>query len=270
VNRALVRALPALAAAVCLVVVALAVTNSAASRAATATERLPDLEQEVPTGLEITRHARRPHWRLGFRSAVRNVGDGPLIISGRRPVPAVETMVADQVIEREGATAELASGAGRLRYVRARDHRHWHLLGFDRYELRRPGGQTVVTDRKSGFCLGDRYAVTGLELPGRAPRPVHRSRCGLDHPGLLGIREGISVGYGDDYAANLEGQWLPLDHLRTGRYLLVHRVNSDRRLRERSQENNAAAVLFRLRWRQGAPQATILARCPAGQVRCAM
>jgi hypothetical protein len=261
-NRALARALPALVAGVCLAVVALAVTKSAASRAATATERLPDLEQEVPTGLEITQHARGPHWRLGFRSAVRNVGDGPLIISGRRPVPGVETMVADQVIEREGAPAEVARGAGRLRYVRARDHRHWHLLGFDRYELRRPGGHTVVTHRKSGFCLGDRYAVTGRELPARAPKPVYRSRCGLDHPELLGIREGISVGYGDDYVANLEGQWLPLDHLRAGRYLLVHRANADGRLRERSRDNNAATVLFRLRWRHRAPQATILAASP--------
>jgi hypothetical protein len=257
-NRALVRALPALIAGACLAAGALAVTNSAASRAATATERLPDLEQEVPTGLEITRHARAPHWRLGFRSAVRNVGDGPLIISGRRPAPGVEKMVADQVIERDGAPAEVARGAGRLRYVRARDHRHWHLLGFDRYELRRPGGRTVVADRKSGFCLGDRYAVTGRELPARAPKPVYRSRCGLDHPELLGIREGISVGYGDDYVANLEGQWLPLDHLRPGRYLLVHRANADGRLRERSQDNNAATVLFRLRWRHKAPQATIL------------
>jgi hypothetical protein len=267
-NRALLRTLPALAAAVCLAAVALVISNSAASRAATATERLPDLEQEVPTGLEITQHARAPHWRLGFRSAVRNVGDGPLIISGRRPVPGVEKMVADQVIEQDGAPAELVRGAGRLRYVRARDHRHWHLLGFDRYELRRAGGRTVVRDRKSGFCLGDRYAVTARELPARAPEKVYRSRCGLDHPELLGIREGISVGYGDDYVANLEGQWLPLDGLRAGRYRLVHRTNADGRLRERTRDNNAASVLFRLRWRHNAPQAKTLSTCPAGTTTC--
>jgi hypothetical protein len=268
-NRALLRTLPALVAAVLLAVVALAVSNSAASRAATATELLPDLEQEIPTELVITRAARAPHWRLGFRSAVRNVGDGPLIISGRRPVPGAETMVADQVIERDGAPAAVAGGAGRLRYVRSPDHRHWHLLGFDRYELRRPGGRAVVTDRKSGFCLGDRYQVTGRELAARAPEPVYRSRCGLDHPELMGIREGISVGYGDDYVANLEGQWLPLDHLRAGRYLLVHRANADGRLRERTRANNTASVLFKLRWRHHAPQATILRACPSA-VRCAM
>ena len=268
-DRALLRTLPALAAGVLLAVAALAVSHSASSRAAAATERLPDLEQEVPSGLEITRHARAPHWRLGFRSAVRNVGDGPLTISGHRPKPGVEKMVADQVIELDGAPAAVVSGAGRLRYVRARDHRHWHLLGFDRYELRRPGGRALIRDRKSGFCLGDRYAVTGLDLPARAPEKVYRSRCGLDHPELMGIREGISVGYGDDYVANLEGQWLPLDGLRAGRYLLVHRANADGRLREKTRANNAASVLFKLRWRHHAPQATILRACPAA-VPCAM
>jgi hypothetical protein len=267
-NRALLRALPALAAAVCLAAVALVITNSAASRAATATELLPDLEQEVPTGLEITRHRRAPHWRLGFRSAISNVGDGPMIISGRRPVPGVEKMIADQVIAQAGAPAELVRGAGRLRYVRARDHRHWHLLGFDRYELRRPGGRTLIRDRKSGFCLGDRYAVTGRDLPARAPKKVYTSRCGLDHPDLMGIREGISVGFGDDYVANLEGQWLPLDGLRAGRYLLVHRANADGRLRERTRDNNEASVLFRLRWRKGRPVARILAGCPAATPTC--
>jgi hypothetical protein len=269
-KRGLLRALPALAAGACLALAALVISNSAASRAATATERLPDLEQAIPTGLEITQHDRAPHWRLGFRSAVSNVGDGPLIISGRRPLPGVEKMVADQVIEQAGAPAEVVAGAGRLRYVRARDHRHWHLLGFDRYELRRPGGRAVVRDRKSGFCLGDRYAVSGRDLPARAPEKVYTSRCGLNHPQLMGIREGISVGFGDDYVANLEGQWLPLDGLRRGRYLLVHRANADGRLRERTRDNNAASVLFRLRWRHKQPVAKILATCPAGEVRCAM
>ena len=261
------RTLPAIVAAIVLAAMAVAVDQHRATAAAAAGERLPDLEQEAPTGLVITRATRRPLWRLGFRSAVRNVGDGPLTLDGRRPTPGAATMVADQVIERDGAPAEMIGAAGRLRYVRSPDHHHWHLLGFDRYELRRPGGRAVVKDRKTGFCLGDRYQVVGPDLPARAPQPLYQSRCGLDHPELLGIREGISVGYGDDYAANLEGQWLPLDGLRAGRYVLVHRANADRGLRERSYRNNAASVLFRLRWRHHVPQATIIANC-AGTARC--
>ena len=258
-KRALLRTVPALLAAVLLAAVAVAVSNSASSRAAAATELLPDLEQEVPTGLEITRHARAPRWRLGFRSAVRNVGDGPLRITGRRPEPGVETMVADQVIEREGAPAEVGPARGAFVTCAPGTTGIGTCWASIATSSRRPGGRAVVTDRKSGFCLGDRYAVTGRDLPARVPKPVYRGRCGLDRPELLGIREGISVGYADDYVANLEGQWLPLDRLRAGRYLLVHRVNADGRLRERSHANNEASVLFRLRWRRGTPQATILA-----------
>jgi hypothetical protein len=92
--------------------------------------------------------------------------------------------------------------------------------------------------------------------------PVYTGRCGLSRPGLLHVREGISVGYGDDYSAFLEGQSLPLDGLPGGRYLLIHRVNEAGGLRELSQANNAASVLLALHWRNGRPHIQVLARCP--------
>jgi Lysyl oxidase len=258
--RSLLRVVPALIAGLLLIPAALAVAGSGTSDAP---ELLPDLDQEMPAQLIVTR-SRHGEWRLGFRSAVRNVGDGPLIIDGRRPEGGVERMEATQVIVRAGAPREMVQDAGRLRYVHAKDHQHWHLLGFDRYELRRPGGaRPLVRDRKSGFCLGDRYPVTTRVLPAAASDPVYTSRCGLDRPGLLGVREGISVGYGDDYVANLEGQYLKLTGLRDGRYLLVHTANADHRLREVSYDNNAASDLLRLRWRRGVPRLRILAVCPA-------
>ena len=108
----------------------------------------------------------KPVYRLGFRSAVSNVGDGPLVINGHRSGLDTETMVADQLVERDGAPQEVVPNVGELRYVVSPDHRHWHLLGFDRYELRRAGHRAAaVRDRKTGFCLGDRYPVTGRRLP---------------------------------------------------------------------------------------------------------
>src|SRR5215207_3128642 len=125
-----------------------------------ASERLPDLDQAAPYLLEVTRDRSSGGYRLGFGSAVDNLGAGPLIISGRRPRGELPTMTADQVIERKGAPLGVIEGVGRLRYVRSPDHAHWHLLGFERYELRRPGEDAaLVSDRKTGFCLGDRYAV---------------------------------------------------------------------------------------------------------------
>jgi glucose/arabinose dehydrogenase len=268
VKRVLVwRVLPVVAA---LVVSAVAlVVWGPATVGATGPQRLPDLVQVTPTGLVITRAGvgARASYVLGFRSAVSNLGEGPLIINGHGPGVAGATMVADQVVERDGAPAEVLPGAGQLRYVVSPDHRHWHLLGFERYELRRAGQRVAVArDQKTGFCLGDRYTTT--ERPASAAaRPVYTSRCGLGEPQLLGIQEGISVGHGDDYKANLEGQYLRLKGLPSGRYVLVHRVNADRRLHELDYANNAASLLLELRWRQGKPMVRIIKACP-GTDRC--
>lgn len=226
-----------------------------APRADADAPRLPDLDQEAPSRLEVTRVDGQ--FRLGFRSAVRNVGAGPLVIVGSRPDRAIDTMVADQVVEQAAGPQGLIRDVGRLRYVVSPDHRHWHLLGFERYALARAGGAVVVRDRKTGFCLGDRYQATASAGPKR-----WTSRCGLGQPARLGIEEGISVGHGDAYAANLEGQYLPLDGLPSGRYELVHRVNADGRLRELRADNNAASALLSLRWRRGVPRVRILAVCP--------
>lgn len=256
----LIRLIPASVAAVVLGLGA----HALAGRAATGVPLLPDLEQEPPGNLVVSqvgtpRH--RVYW-LGFRSAVRNVGDGPLRISGHRFDRGTARMVADQLIERRGGPEEVVRGVGHLRYVVSPDHRHWHYLHFERYDLRRPGGRVaLVRDHKTGFCLGDRYAVPDRVLPDAAPAPRFTSDCGLGEPALLGVDEGISVGYGDAYAADLEGQYLTLSGLPDGRYDLVHRVNVDRRIRELDHGNDAASTRIDLRWRQGVPHVTVLRTC---------
>ena len=253
----LLRLLPAFAAMAAIIPAAIAIEGSTP----VGRPLLPDLDQETPSGLVLTES--RGEWRLGFDSAVRNLGAGPLIIDGERPTAGVRTMSAGQVVVQVGSPRTVVPDVGRLRYVRSPDHRHWHLLGFDRYELRRAdSGETVVADRKSGFCLGDRYPVRTRVVPAQPAEPVYRSRCGLDRSSLLSIREGISPGYGDDYAANLEGQYLPLSGLRPGRYVLVHRVNADRRILESGYDNNASSLLLRLRLRGGPPRVRVLAVCP--------
>jgi hypothetical protein len=73
------------------------------------------------------------------------------------------------------------------------------------------------------------------------------------------LREGISVGYGDDYDAHLEGQEIDITGLPPGRYLLVHTVNPDRSLAELSYENNTSRALIRIaRDARGRPTAKLL------------
>jgi Lysyl oxidase len=231
-------------------------------------ERLPDLRQQLPSRVSVRTvtvdGARR--FRLGFRSAVDNVGTGPLIVEGTRDSLRRRLMVADQVVNRRDALPRRVRGVGRLRYVFAATHDHWHLLDFDRYELRTADAahRRVVRDNKSGFCLGDR------ERAGRAPRrsrPLFPfSECGSSAPGLLAVREGISPGWGDDYDPHREGQYLDVTGVAAGRYRLVHRANPDRRLRERTFANNAASLLVDFTWPRGtaaAPRVDVVASCPA-------
>ena len=146
-----------------------------------------------------------PRFYLGFESAAANTGTGPLIVLGRRPNIAQEHMDLRQQIMRSDGTNRSVPLRARLRYVRSPDHSHWHVLGFMRYELRSATGSRLMRDRKTGFCLGDRYRVA-YAFPGRPPAPQYGERCGKGAPRLLTMREGISIGWGDNYSPHLEGQ----------------------------------------------------------------
>ena len=237
----------------------------AAPAGAHAAPLLPDLDQQLPDGLEVAadRSGAIPRFHLGFESAVTNFGRGPLIVDAHRPSTRQRRMVADQLVHQSDGRSRRVRGVGRLQFTVSPDHRHWHYLGFDRYELRRASDYRLVApDRKTGFCLGDRYFVAAL--PGSPREPFFTGRCGLGKPNRLRMREGVSPGYGDNYQAVLEGQFVDVTGVAPGRYYLVHRVNADRKLRESDYGNNAASILISLRWPRGRtrrPAIDVLDRC---------
>jgi hypothetical protein len=205
---------------------------------------LPDLVQLPPSSVS----AIGPPYRLTFAASFANVGSAPLVIVASRRSRAEATLRADQVLGRRRVPA-----VGVVRYVIARTHRHFHLLGFDRYELLR-SGRVVVRDRKTGFCLGDRTPfVRG------APPPRFGGRlCGRGAPGRLRVTEGLSVGWSDPYPPIVEGQSLPLSGLPAGRYTLRHTVNPAHRVVEASYANNSASVQVELTWRAGVPAVRVV------------
>jgi hypothetical protein len=230
-------------------------------------ELLPDLDQAPPQAISLDLAEGRE--RLVFLSAVENVGAGPLVVSGRRDDSQQREMTARQLVRRaDGGTTEYPLLA-RLRFVVSETHRHWHLLGFERYELLTPAGESVGRDRKTGFCLGDRYdAHASARIPGEPARAVWTQECGRGQAERLRLLEGISPGFGDDYVPLLEGQYVDVTGLPAGRYVLVHRVNPVRDIRESSHGNNAASALLELRRPTGGkPTVAVLATCPASE-RC--
>ena len=147
-------------------------------------------------------------------------------------------------------------GVGAMRFHSAPGHRHWHYQAFEVYELRSVDGTLARPSQKTGFCLGDRYDADFFSMWPNEPRsPVWRQQCGLDRPDLLRLRNGISVGYGDDYDPHLEGQYVDVTGLPAGDYDLVHRVNAAATLLEADYTNNRACVGVRLAWPRGAARA---------------
>lgn len=233
---------------------------------ATAVDRLPDLEQAPPYDLSGRTGGteEKPRFFFGFASAAANVGDGPLIVRGRRATVAQPNMRLVQRIRRSDGSTRTRPVAAVLSYVTSETHSHWHLLGFMRYELRAVGGERVLRDRKTGFCLGDRYRAPSVAGVGLSA--TFTDECGKNNTRLLRLRQGISVGFGDDYKPHLEGQEFDVTTLPPGRYLLVHRVNPARRLLERDHGNNVASTLFELTWPRGRklpPRIDVVARCSA-------
>jgi len=201
---------------------------SAAATAAKPRDLLPDLAQGTPTGVDtvLDTSTATPQPRLVFDSTIGNVGEGPLILAARRK-PGANTMEAHQVIRRsDGSTRTVRKVAGVLKFVQASDHKHWHLMGIDRYELwAGDASRRLRRDRKQGFCLGDRYQLSPNKRMPHQPRlPAYPGYCGKNRPELQKMVEGITVGWGDNYPANIEGQYIDISGIAPGRYLLVHRI----------------------------------------------
>ena len=223
-------------------------------------ELLPDLDQRAPKHVAVARIGGR--YKLGFASAVDNVGRGPVWIRGTR---SGRTMTARQLVRVAAGGLESHVDAGVLRYTWSPSHTHWHLVRFERYELRRASDFALVgRDRKSGFCLADHYGSSGRVRP---VSPFFLGNCAQGAPGARTVEQGSSVGYSDRYPAHFHGQNVDLTGIPAGVYVLVHHANSDRWLRERSYDNNTASVRLRLTRADGVPSVRVLRSCESS-VRC--
>ncbi len=298
------------------VVVAVAFVVSAPRAGAETSPMLPDLRQ-APVGCEggyggdpvtcqawdvcLVAEATAPRGeclesgpakaaRLRFTSSADNVGDGPLLLFGRRdsadePVMRVRQAFqsgVDGPVPRGFASAQRATTAF-AHYESTGTHEHWHLMGFERFQLKTPAGEPMPVDRKNGFCLGDRYPTHDVGRLTYAPEEgtpagevadlLDGNVCGHRSPDGLDVVEGISVGSGDDHRYDADFQWLDITHVPSGVYDLVHTVNPDRTLLEKDYANNSSSVSLSVEWPPetgpmvAPPKVRFLRSCP-GQARC--
>jgi hypothetical protein len=230
---------------------------------------LPDFEQRPPTDLSVTTVARgnRRRFLLGFDSATDNIGLGPVVITARRSSRRVPFMRAAQVVRlAAGGRRQTFQRVGVLRYVYAYTHSHWHVMGFQRYELRRASdNQLLLRDRKSGFCLADHYAHAPGNFVNEPRGPMFNGYCEQGRPEAMSVHQGTSVGYTDRYPSHFHGQNLDLTRVPAGTYVLIHRANRRFLFRELRYENNAASLRIRIGWpngRSARPSVRVLKACP--------
>jgi hypothetical protein len=215
---------------------------------------LPNLVELPPASVQVRHVGGRD--LLRFTSTAANVGRGPMMLVSTRPSVGA-SFATWQVIGDTRVTIPLD-----LQYRWSGGHDHFHLARFERYELRDGAGRTLLSDRKVGFCLGDRVALASARAG-----PRFLGYCARGRRSALRIVQGISPGYGDTYDAELGGQSFDVTGLPAGDYVLVNEVNPDRVLRESRYDDDVSSVRFRLTRplaAAGLSFVTVLATCRSG------
>jgi Lysyl oxidase len=116
-------------------------------------------------------------------------------------------------------------------------HNHIHLDDYARYDLVSAADRTVVTTgNKVTFCIIDTTRMN-TRLPG-APKKAQYTTCNA-------TRQGMSVGWGDQYRYNLAGQSLDVTGL-TGDFILRITVDPSGLLLETNDLDNVSERSIRL------------------------
>jgi hypothetical protein len=186
------------------------------------------------------------HELLRFSVSTANVGQGDLVIGDPNQCANL---------------FHLSECHGHLHFKEYSDYRLWTEAGYQRWvTLREPGAPTtspqnawllssaiesrdLLVSRKQGFCMID---VTRY-LPDAPPRKKY-TLCG--GPGASG-NQGLQVGWADVYGQELDCQYIEIDSLGKGRYLLEIQVNPEHLLPEADYSNNSTAIVVQFTPRRG-------------------
>ena len=190
-----------------------------------------------------------PGWHslLRFTTSTPNIGPGALVIGN----PAAC-----------GALFEISSCHGHLHFKEYADYRFWTPGGYDTWvamrDLTTPTNSGVnaaylaqatksrqlLVGRKMGFCMIDSVRYSGA---GNATPTFHSCL----------MNQGLSAGWSDLYGANLDGQYVDLENLKEGLYVLEVHVNAEQLLPESDYTNNSTAVRVRYLPKRGMTPAFI-------------
>lgn len=199
--------------------------------AQSATELLPNLRGLPATDISVARDF-AGNLQLRFAASSWNAGTGPLeLIAGE--VVRDRQNVYQRIYSSDGSYRDSLAGS----YVWHQGHLHFHFEDYALYTLQQTTTKSSRTGTKTSFCVMDTGLIDG-QLPG-APRSAYYSNCG-------NMFQGMSVGWGDTYGAQLQGQSISLSKLRDGDYRLFIEADPKNRLVESDETDNISCVLLRI------------------------
>lgn len=244
-------------------VVAGTASLAAAAAASDVSDLLPDLDPSL--GKPRVTHAGGRLY-LTFTARIANVGAGPLVLRGNRDSVGEPAMAVDQVVHLSDGTERTVPAVSTFEYDAGYDR--WGYTNYVRNVLRRSDGRIVSTGPAIGFCV-----VDWVNLPGTVPGEPETSRfttCGDGKPGLLGLEEGISIGWANQHTWGRRGQRLEISKktVPSGDYTLVHRVDPHGILTESNTANNKSSSLVRITWKpeRSTPVVLQLMSCPDSEI----
>ncbi len=139
----------------------------------------------------------------------------------------------DAFIQNVGTThLVLGSPKGSRDFEYSPCHDHYHLASSTQYLLLYDDGSVAAEGHKQSFCWSDTDPVPGMNTTRHFPF----SDANCNHS------TGLSVGWGDVYASDLECQFVDVTDVPPGVYDLTVRVNPQRVMKESDYSNNMATT----------------------------
>jgi len=203
-------------------------------------ELLPNIRALAPAGIAMLNAT-----SMKFSATSWNSGDAKLELIARNPETDPATGQTKQPVDQRiycSGGAFYDRPAGKAEYHAA--HNHVHYNDYANYILEPASGQVQSPRQgsKTTFCIMDTTGVNS-QLKGASGSAVF-NWCPTQDPSFS--TQGMSVGWGDTYGANLAGQSLLIGDLPAGMYRLRHVFDPKNLLLEKSDNDNESCRLVEI------------------------
>jgi hypothetical protein len=186
------------------------------------------------------------HQLLRFTSSTPNIGQGDLVIGDPLQCPNLfhQSECHHHLHFEQYADYRLWTDTGYQKWVASRDLTKPTNAGSNAIllEQARQNGE-LLEGRKQGFCIidTDRYDPS-------APNTKKYTLCGTD---TAAGNQGLQAGWADSYGQQLDCQYIQIDKLQAGIYVLEVQTNAEQLLPEVDYTNNSSIFRFQFVPRHG-------------------